>query len=206
MNWRYDIEEVFICDCGCFAHSTYFIYFKPDEKYGEERKVLWVEMLLDQWRGFFRRIPKALSIAAGWNIWRLLQKAFAVKQRYPDLFHGFLLRPKDCDRFIRVCNSFLECSPIEDNISKAKDLYIKGKEYGLYIERESIRIEKEYELFSIVVTLLNGMPWQNRLFLSLKYLLGYRSCYGNSVCFDLFEDDVRKIKELLIEYKPKALE
>jgi hypothetical protein len=181
-----DIHEAFQCECQDIDHIFTWTYFQPVPK---EEDVAYLHIHLHNWRRGRQRIPIAI-------------KYFLSNKPDHDMFCGNSLLWTEMDKFIRVLSA--QTDEVDKN---CKIVALESESDCCILEFEQTQdIINDDDDWAIIEFRANLFlkPQKNiwrRLWMSLKYVWGFKSCFGAEDEFVISKEAAKGIKNLALNFK-----
>lgn len=192
--------EFFVCKCGDVSHQLVLGTFDTEKN---ETRSVFAEFHLDNW-GFMRRIKNAARYVLG-------------MERDGGDYDDLLFRQEDMGR-LKVFADYLNPNPkdihqksfTKDNVKNGSkyrwrytticswQFYSKEHVYTFSVERHDCLDNDELSdtESSITASMKPGNLFY-RLYRAVKFVFGYRSCYGDFDSFEFTENDGDKLHDFI---------
>lgn len=192
--------DLFVCKCGDVSHQLILNTLETEEN---DKKEVYAAFHLENY-GFWNRVNNAVRYVLGIN-----PKGVA--------FDDLLFRPEDADRlkwyadYLNPTPKDVHQAPVKKNHVKngsqlrwqyttlsSWDFYSKDHVFTFAVEKHDClddRTLSEIES-SISVSMKPGNVFY-RLYRAVKYVFGYRSCYGDFDSFEFDEKDADRLHDFI---------
>ena len=179
---REPFEELFCCECHDSSKVIHLTYYAPIPKDPED--LIWMNVTLPQWRGFFSRVKAAFLYLFG-------------KEPSGGLFNTPCLQQRDMPRLIAL---------LDKQVGNTEPMAVKKLEVvsPQYLLRIEYKIYEEgrfaYSEFSFDILLPQKISTPRKIWRLLKYVFGFSSRYGEFDQFELNPEQTRQLKYLALQH------
>lgn len=193
-------KEFFVCKCGDVGHQLVFGTWETEQ---DEKRVVYAAFHLENY-GFWHRVKDATNYLFGIN-------------RKDGDFDDLLFKPEDMGRlkwfadYLKPNPKDIHQNPVtKDNVKNGSKLrwryttisnwqfYSKENVYTFAVEKHDCLDNDELSdtESSITASMKPGNLFY-RLYRAVKFVFGYRSCYGDFDSFEFTEDDADKLHDFI---------
>jgi len=165
-QYKYRNDESFLCGCGCLAHCFSLCFI---EKYREDPAELYLNLLLQNYKRWWQRIPVGLRFIF-WN-----------ESYDKSIFDTVILEQGDMDRFINFLKLIAKepgdfCTVVDiDTDQYVANFFIEIDEWDGPEETKEKHVTSE---FTLGFKFPSNLSFISRLWRGIKYICGWVSRYG----------------------------
>jgi hypothetical protein len=195
-----DAEEVFVCECSSLDHVARFLFLVPYDGPGKpkreptyEENVIYVDLVLETWEGFWRRLWNSIRLISGYT--------FNADEDY-GLFQSLLFRKDDLARLQNILGHVSQnLDPNSKTCLKAPHVDIVDNPYLLRfgISFDCIDEERNEWIVEFYVH-VNVDPvasfWQ-RLKIAYNYFVHKSTRRGHQWEFELKKEHIESLRSLV---------